>query len=220
MVHPRSDTATLEVLPAEARPWEEDQRIVIHGGVTWDQYEAVRAALDHIAGLRMTYIDGALEIMSPGRRHEGVKKLVARLVELYAFEMDIDLNGYGSMTFGKKAKKRGLEPDECWTVGEMPTQKSKEYPEIAFEVVITSGGLDKLDAYQGLGVPEVWFWQHGRFSIHRLGRRGYEAVQRSRFLPGLDFHLLESLIEKGGRQIEILRTFRDLIVRARKPKKR
>jgi Uma2 family endonuclease len=203
-------TETLEATPAEATPWLEDQRIVIHG-VTWDQYETVRAALDHKAGLRMTYLEGALEIMSPGYRHEMVKSLVGRLVELYALEMDIDLSGYGSMTFRKKALERALEPDECWTMGDMPAEEEKKRPAIAFEVVVTGGGLDKLDAYRGLGVPEVWFWEKGRFSLHRLGRRGYETITRSRFLPGLDFRLIESLIEKGGTQTEVVRAFRDIL---------
>lgn len=75
-------------MPAPAPAEPPDQRIVIHG-VTWAQYEAMRAALDDKAGLRLTYLEGALEITSPGRRHEHLKVLIARLIEAYA-----DAGGY------------------------------------------------------------------------------------------------------------------------------
>src|SRR5438093_38271 len=84
-----------------------DQRIVLYS-VSWQRYEALRALLDDVAGLRMTYLEGTLEIMRPSRTHERVKKLVARLVEMYATARDIALYGYGSMTFRKEAKERGL----------------------------------------------------------------------------------------------------------------
>ena len=42
--------------------------------------------------------------------------------------------------------------DECYCLGELT-----EIPDIALEIAITSGGIDKLSVYQGLGVTEVWF---------------------------------------------------------------
>ena len=32
-------------------------------------------------------------------------------------------------------------------------------PDIAIEVVVTSGLVDKMAVYAGLGVPEVWLWR-------------------------------------------------------------
>ncbi|MEC4804699.1 MAG: hypothetical protein SAJ12_00700 [Jaaginema sp. PMC 1079.18] len=31
-----------------------------------------------------------------------------------------------------------------------------------YYVNLASGGIDKLDIYQGLGIAEVWFWQENR----------------------------------------------------------
>lgn len=36
--------------------------------------------------MRVTYLEGQLEIMSPSRSHEMLKKLIARLLEAYAEE--------------------------------------------------------------------------------------------------------------------------------------
>jgi len=112
---------------------------------------------------------------------------VARLVETWALERDIPLYGYGQTTFRNEARQRGAEPDECWTVG----QDMKECADIVFAVVLTHGGIDKLKLYEGMDVPEVWFWKDGRFHLYRLreaiGASGYEPVASSRALPDVDF---------------------------------
>src|SRR5436190_19438633 len=82
-----------------------EQRMLIHG-VRWKDYVILREALD-TPGLRMTYCEGALELMSPSRIHELRKTTIARLVELYAFLRELPLVGYGSTTFRKEAKERG-----------------------------------------------------------------------------------------------------------------
>ena len=192
------------VVNAEAPP-DLDQRIVLRD-VSWEQYEALLALFgDDPPGIRMAYLEGALEIMSPSRKHETIKKVVARLVELYAIERGILLTGLGSTTFRRAAKERGVEPDECYCVGE-----DKEFPDIAFEVVLTSGGVNRLAIYEGLAVAEVWLWRNGNFEIYRLGPTGYERRERSGLLPELDFAQLVPLVEMQD-QTRALQTFRDAL---------
>jgi len=62
----------------------------------------------------MTYLEGVLELMSPSRDHAGIKTYFARLLEIYALERGLPLNGYGSTTFRKRAKERGLDVPEVW----------------------------------------------------------------------------------------------------------
>ena len=202
--------ATPLALPHPATFAEDaDQRVILHG-VSWERYEALVALLgDDFPGLRVTYCEGALELMSPSRSHESIKKTFARLIETYATEMEIELEGYGSTTFRKGAKERGAEPDECYTVGVMG-----EIPDIAFEVVSTSGGLDKLTVYQGLGVPEVWFWEAGAITLHRLGPEGYREASGSRFLPDLDVAELVRFLDLPT-QTRAARAYRDAL-RARR----
>jgi Uma2 family endonuclease len=161
-----------------------EQRLILNG-VSWQQYEILRSTLDDFPGLRVTYLEGTLELMTPSPEHEYSKTIIARLIEIYAVENRISLNGYGSTTFRREARARGLEPDECYCLGEL-----KEVPDIALEVVVSSGGINKLAVYQGLGVPEVWFWQKSLFSLYRLSEQGYEGINQSKFLPALDLPLL------------------------------
>jgi Uma2 family endonuclease len=60
-----------------------EQRMLVQGA-SWKDYVILREVLD-TPGLRMTYCEGVLELMSPSREHELWKTTIARLVELHAF---------------------------------------------------------------------------------------------------------------------------------------
>jgi Uma2 family endonuclease len=179
------------------------EQSLLLNNITWQQYTTLRETLDDIPGLRITYLEGTLEITTPSLEHELTKVTISRLIEIYALEMDIDLTGYGSTTFRKEAKARGLEPDECYCFGLL-----KEVPDIAIEVVLSSGGINKLAVYQGLGVPEVWFWQNNQFSIYRLCEENYQLINKSEFLPNLDLSALAKYI-KYPSQSQAVKAFRD-----------
>jgi Uma2 family endonuclease len=175
--------------PATLKPTEE-QRIIIDG-ITWQEYlNLANMFVDTFP--RLTYLEGKLEIiMTTSPEHERFKKIIARLLEAYAEERDIELNGYGNATFRREAAARGAEPDECYCLGEL-----REVPDIAIEIALTSGGIDKLEVYQGLGVREVWFWQNSQlsFQILQLETGTYRQSDRSLLLPDLDPILLVSYL--------------------------
>lgn len=161
-----------------------EKRFVVEG-VAWDDYVRLNDALG-VPGLRMWFCEGALELMTTSPLHERLKKIIARLIELYAFLTGLRINGYGSATFRAEAKERGAEPDECYVVG----GQLVDFPDVVLEVVLSSGGVDKLDVYAGMGVREVWFFQKGAFHLHALRGERYVAVERSELVPGLDFEAL------------------------------
>jgi Uma2 family endonuclease len=181
-----------------------DQRIIMHG-VRWDQFEAILALRGDVAGPRMTYLNGELELMSPSRSHESIKTLLARMVELYALEQGIELSGYGSWTLRNAPKERAVEPDECYIIGDA---HFKDAPDLAIEVIWTSGGLDKLEVYRALGVAEVWLWRDGTIYMYRLGGERYTALDHSLAFPDLDVSLLARLADTDD-QTRALLTFRD-----------
>ncbi len=197
-----------------------EEKITLYG-VTWKQYDTlVSMFMDQFPGLRMTFLEGTLEIMGTSSEHERLKTIIARLLEMYAVEKRITLNGYGNTTFRKEAAQRGLEPDECYCLGEL-----KEVPDIAIEIAITSGGIDKLSVYQGLGVAEVWFWrtsgtrkpydpdmsvQNNQFILYRLKQGEYQQINHSEFLPDLDFTLLSQFVNYDN-QTKAVIAYRDAL---------
>ena len=154
-------------------------------------------------GVRMTYLVGSLEIMVTSRTHEVSKTQIARLLELYCLERDIPLYGYGSTTFRKEEKERGLEPDECYC-----RDTDREVPDIALEVVVTAPAIDKLKVYSGLGVREVWMFRHGTFQLFTLRGEHYEPLDRSEVFPEVD---LDRIAHYAGEadQHAALRAFRE-----------
>jgi Uma2 family endonuclease len=85
-----------------------------------------------------------------------------------------------------EAKRRGAKPDTSFCIG---TDKSK--PDIAIEVVLPRGGIDKLAIYKGLGIADVWFWQQGCFSVYHLQADDtYALCERSQILSDLDLECL------------------------------
>lgn len=183
----------------------EDQRIILYD-VAWEQYEQLSDMF--VAEFpRMIYLEGTLEIiMTTSPEHERLKKIIARLLEAYAEEKDINLNGYGSATFRKQTLKRGAEPDECYCIGEL-----NEVPDIAIEIVLTSGGIDKLEVYRGLGVKEVWFWENQQFYFYCLSEDvKYTPISRSVLLPDLDPVLLASFVSEIN-QTQAVKQFRQAI---------
>ena len=127
--------------------------------------------------------------MSPSRRHEVSKKNIGRLLEVYFEETRTSFWGLGSTTFRKQEKKGGKEPDECYCIG-----IEKEFPDLAIEVVFTSGGIDDLEVYKRLGVREVWFWQNNQFSVYSLQGNKYKQISKSELLPDLDLALLAEYV--------------------------
>ncbi|WP_089131719.1 Uma2 family endonuclease [Tolypothrix sp. NIES-4075] len=170
----------------------EERFITSH--VKWEIYEALLAKLEDNSHYRVTYLDGVLEIVSPSIRHEKVKKNLAMLLEHYMYRKRINCVPMGSTTFRNKAKKAGAEPDECYCIGE-----EKNVPDIAIEVNMTSGNIDKLEIYRRLGVKEVWMWKSNSLNLYHLREEknirfvdtyGYERIIKSEFLPELDISLL------------------------------
>lgn len=194
----------IQPLASEARK-DAESRFVLHG-VPWWTYVALRDALDDQAGLKMTYLHGTLELMSPSTLHEDAKKIIARLIEVWAMERDVDLRGFGGATFRREAKERGLEPDECYKLGQLDDD---DVPDIAIEVIVTSGLVDKMQVYAGLGVPEVWEWRPGTntIAVHRLVGDAYERRERSEILPDLDVGLLSTFVRPGENQTRLAKAY-------------
>jgi Uma2 family endonuclease len=170
----------------------------ITDGVSWHDYEAVLAKRDDSPGCRVIYLDGVLEIVAPSRRHESGKTRIGTLLEIYFLETDTEYFPLGSATFRLQEQRGGAEPDESYCLS-----AEKEFPDLAIEVVLTSGGINRLEVYRRLGIREVWFWQNDRFSLYHLREAspaqfahtyGYEALTRSELLPELDIEFLAECV--------------------------
>ena len=178
---------------------EDSEQKSIITGVSWEDYERLLHYLGDSLRYRITYLDGTLEIMSPSRNHEFSKKNIARLLEAYLNQAEIDYWGLGSTTFRKQNQKSGKEPDECYCIG-----TEKQFPDIAIEVIVSSGGVDNLEVYKRLGIKEIWFWQNDCLTIYYLNQKGeYQQQNKSVILPELNINLLASYVTASNPRIAV-----------------
>jgi Uma2 family endonuclease len=148
--------------------------------VSWQQLEEIDAAFSKFGRFRFAYLDGTLEIMPVSNDHEDFKKTIAILLEAYMRAVGIRFYGRGGPTMATEEKDARKEPDESYNIG-----TRKAYPDLAIEVVFTSGGVDKLEIYRRLRVREVWLWEDGVMTIYELQGDRYIKVVTSSLLPQL-----------------------------------
>jgi Uma2 family endonuclease len=180
-------TADVRV-PSPPDPGSVDHFVHLHG-VSFRQYEALLEMRGDSSVPRITYLNGELELMTPSRHHEADKKRFARLIEAWAEEAGITLEGIGSWTLKNSKDERGAEPDECYTIGRV-ADSDDDLPDLAIEVIWTSGGINKLEVYRKLAVREVWFYERGTLRFFALRRERYDSIPRSELLPTFDAELL------------------------------
>lgn len=161
--------------------------------MSWADYQRLQEARGEASVPRLAYMQGELEIMTPSRSHESLKSRIGRLVEVWCLERAVEFSPYGSWSLQEKDAQVGLEPDECYVFG---ATQEPERPDLAIEVVWTSGGVRKLDIYRAIGVPEVGFWRRGRITIYALSGDHYEEVSQSTFLPGIDLVQLAEYLDR------------------------
>ena len=173
-------------IPLLREPEAKDPNPTLLHDITWEQLEQLDIILEH-TGSRLTYIDGIVEIMAPpSEAHEAPKKTVGDLVGVFLRERDVRFYSKGSETQGNKKDGARIEPDESYSIG-----SKKSIPDLAIEVTVTSGGINKLAIYARLQIPEVWFWEDGTIEVYCLREDGlYAKVLRSELIPDIDIELV------------------------------
>jgi Uma2 family endonuclease len=156
-----------------------EQRLILHG-VSWPQYKAIAANLESVAGVRLSYFHGVLEFMTISEEHEDINSLIGTLLELYLLNIGMRYYRRGGPTL-KQEPDVELIPDETFHFG-----AKKTVPDLAIEIIVTSGSTAKLKGYKTLGVPEVWFWKNRKLSLYYLIEGEYQEIDQSRLLPELN----------------------------------
>jgi Uma2 family endonuclease len=199
-------------LPAPVDPSTMDHFVYLR--VDWQGYEQLLAMRGESSVPRITYIKGVAELMSPSRYHEIDKKRFARLLKAWSEIASVPLEGYGSRTMKDEKADRGAEADECYTVRRL-AKGDDDRPDIAIEVVWTSGGINKLEVYRKLGVAEVWFYERGTLRFfalrHEASDETYREIPTSEILPQLPIALLLACMQKPD-QTSAVRALRTALV--------
>jgi Uma2 family endonuclease len=154
-----------------------DRMITLQGG--WAQFRLIQQGCEQTANARLSYFNGTIEILMPGQLHETFSRLIGWMLSTFFLtKTTIDFTPTGSVTQEREGEA-AAQADESYCIGML-----KPIPDLSIAIIFTSGSINKLDRYQALGVPEVWFWEDGTLKLYHRRGNGYEAIDRSE-LPGL-----------------------------------
>jgi Uma2 family endonuclease len=181
--------------------------------VSWEQFEAILVALGEHRRTRIVYVDGTLEIMSPLPAHERPNRIIADLVKVFLDSQERQWEDFGSTTFKRQKKSAGLEPDTCFYIDQNAERVRdcmrmdlEVYPpaDLAIEADVTS--KTTMEAYQRIGIPEVWIYDSNKLTIHCLEADQYKQVDRSPIFPDLSIatlipQLLQQALTEGTSQM-------------------
>lgn len=185
--------------------------------VKWSEFEAILDELGNKRACRVAYSDGILEIRMPSPQHEKAKVLIGDIVKILLEELNMDNECFGSSTFKRQDIAKGIEPDDCFYIENFAQTIGKDRidltvdppPDLAIEVDITS--KTGLDAYQALGVPELWRFEDGQLRISLLQDGQYQDANFSPHFPnfpvseGISQFLVRSQTEGRSQTLKAFR---------------
>lgn len=182
--------------------------ILVRHGVGWDEYEELLAAVGEARGLRISYDEGRLQIMTISQRHERYCTLIERIVDRVSVFLRLKILFYGSATMKKQRRQKGVEPDACFYVQNATLVGTKEEidfdvdppPDIVVEIDLHHESLSKFPIYAALGVPEIWRYEGESLTIFRWSEGEYIPCESSQSLPILTSTVLTEFLARCPQQ--------------------
>jgi Uma2 family endonuclease len=171
--------------------------------LSWQEFETILTDLGEHRNTRLTYYRGTLEIMSPLALHERPHRIIADIVKAILDSQGRDWEDFGSTTV-KRPDIAGVEPDTCFYIqNASQVQGCTDMnlavyppPDLAIESDVTS--TTTIEAYEALGVPEVWIYRNRKLTIYLLQDGKYFESATSLTFPGLAIvELMQELVLKS-----------------------
>jgi Uma2 family endonuclease len=160
-------------LPADA--------VVTFHGVGWDEYEDLIEQVGEASGLRISFDNGTLTVMTLSTEHENYAQFLEKLLTVISPRRRINIRSFGSAMMRKRKKSKGNEPDACFYVQTADALGNRIHldfevdppPDIAVEIDVHHDSLSKFSIYAALGVPEIWRYDEHELTIYWLQEDDY-----------------------------------------------
>jgi Uma2 family endonuclease len=181
----------------------EDAEVIFHG-VTWEEYEELLDQVGEARGLRISYNDGTLRVMSLSSEHEKIADFIKSMVVHIRLRFRMNILFFGSATMRKKKKSKGNEPDACFyvqTAAALGTRIKIDFtvdppPDVVVEVDIHHDSTDNDSIYATLGVPEIWRYDGQKATILQLQESSYVEAETSRALTMITSSVLTEYLRR------------------------
>ena len=182
---------------------------------TWGDYEKLLDEIGEASGLRISFNEGTLEVMTLSIQHEYFKDIIKDIVRLLGMRKRIRILTFGSATMKNTEVLKGAEPDGCFyvqTADKLPPMIEMDFskdppPDVVVEIDIHHKSESKNPIYAALGVSEIWRYNGKKMTLYKLGKKGeYTEIRKSAALPILTAEILTEFLNnsKTKDQYEVL----------------
>ncbi|HLF83435.1 MAG TPA: Uma2 family endonuclease [Blastocatellia bacterium] len=183
--------------------------------VSWDEYEELLEQVGEAPGLRISYDNGSLHVMTISAEHEKYSEFIKSLMAGIRLRLQINILAFGSATMRKPKRSAGHEPDASFyvqTASLIGNRIQLDFetdppPDIVVEIDVHHDSRPRFPVYARLGVHEIWRYDGQAMTIHHLSEErdgpSYVAGDTSAALPMLSATLLTEMIERMRRDGEL-----------------
>jgi Uma2 family endonuclease len=176
--------------------------VTIFTDVSWDEYECLLEQVGEASHLRISFDNGALQVMTLSDQHERYASFLKGVITVIQLRLRISIASFGSMTMRKPQQRKGLEADACFYVQNEHRigrrlrldLRTDPPPDIAVEVDVHHNSMNKLGTYAALGVPELWRFDGKALTIYLLDENSYRESETSLALPFLTSRVLTDAV--------------------------
>jgi Uma2 family endonuclease len=193
--------------------------VLIQHGVSWVEYEELLETVGEGSGLRISYDEGTLQVMTLSQQHEVYSTLIERIVDRVSSFLRIKALFYGSATMRRQSNMKGAEPDASFYIqnAELVGKKTRfdfeadPPPDVVVEIDLHHDSISKFPIYAGLCVPEFWRYDGNSMTIYQLREEHYVASDASESLPLLTGTVLTEFLARSPQedQYDILLAFEE-----------
>ncbi|MEM9273324.1 MAG: Uma2 family endonuclease [Cyanobacteria bacterium P01_F01_bin.143] len=177
-------------LPINSNKFAQKDQLLTITEASWQDYQNFNA--EEYPGYRVSYLDGEITIMSPGRNHEKIAEVINRLIIAYCEKFEIQDFPFRQTRLEAK-DSAGKEPDVAYAFNQ-----DKKLPELVVEVIFSSGNLNNIkDSYQAIGVEELWIWQNNQITFYSLDQNNYIEIESSKILKRISAKSFVQFVNRG-----------------------
>lgn len=195
----------------------EDASVTFHD-VSWDEYEELLEQVGEAPGLRVSYDNGSLHVMTISAEHEKYALFINSLIAGIRLRLRLNILAFGSATMRKRRRSKGNEPDACFYVQTAALIGNKIQldfetdppPDIVVEVDVHHDSRPRFRVYEALGVPEIWRYNGKAMTIYHFAKEAQESepsayVERdtSIALPMLTAQVLTEMLDRMRKDGEL-----------------
>lgn len=186
--------------------------------VGWDEYEELLEQVGEAPGLRISYDNGSLQVMTISSEHEKYAFFINSLIAGIRLRLRMNILAFGSATMRKPKRSAGDEPDACFYVQTAALIGNKIQldfetdppPDVVVEIDVHHDSRSRFGVYARLGVPEIWRYDGRVMTIYYLAKDAadidaslYVEQETSAALPMLTAQILTETIERMRRDGEL-----------------